>query len=184
MEPQAAQITVFQHISAYKKISNSSLIFNFQQIWEQVLNVISEHTFSTISRSKGVFVVFLETGRIHRWQYNSVSFKKSLLVYHILEVYINLQIFFSGTRSALSKGSHQRGLVSVMDSREHKVFLYHCLLFIHFGERASYPCHKFKEAKEEIFNQANLFESRKKANIFTEQTRTSRESHFKNTHAA
>lgn len=66
MEPQAAmvftaQIRVFQHISTYKKISYSSLIilFNFQQIWELVLNVISEHTFSTISRSKGVFVVFL-----------------------------------------------------------------------------------------------------------------------------
>lgn len=64
MEPQAAtvftaRITVFQHVSAYKKISNSSLIFNFQQIWEQVLNMMSEHTFSTVSRSKGIFVVFL-----------------------------------------------------------------------------------------------------------------------------
>lgn len=75
----------------------------------------------------------------------------------------------------------------MMDSIEHKVFLYHCLFFIHFGEHALYPFHKFKEAKEEIFNQTYLLGSQKKANVHTAARKIldfCRESNLKNLHVA
>lgn len=55
-----------------------------------------------------------------------------------------------------------------MDRLQNKIFLYHCLLFIHFGEHASYQFHKSQEeAKEETFNQTHLCGSQKAANVFT-----------------